>query len=187
MPGARYEFTRDRGIATRRRTRGRRPEAWTRSKGRGAGKRRELICFFERHLAAPRRIWGIPAAFQGFPPPGLSPGGRGEPQVVVARVTPRVPDTAARPRYRNASSSTPCAGRDGGKVRAEERPGISLSRWRALREAGWRPGSGRNSHGRPGGTASPRRSPARRPCRAIPRACRAPPSRSRRGARRAGA
>ncbi len=35
---------------------------------------------------------GIPAAFQGFPPPGLSPGGRGEPQVVEPYVAARVPD-----------------------------------------------------------------------------------------------
>ena len=35
---------------------------------------------------------GIPTAFQGFPPPGLSPGGRGEPQIVAAYVEPTVPD-----------------------------------------------------------------------------------------------
>lgn len=77
--------------------------------GLRGGKRR---CAFviEAAFAAPRRIWGLPAAFQRFPAPGLSPGGCGEPRIVAARVTPRVPDTAARPRYRNASRSTPQRG-----------------------------------------------------------------------------
>ena len=35
---------------------------------------------------------GIPAAFQGFPPPGLSPGGRGEPRIVAPYAAARVPD-----------------------------------------------------------------------------------------------
>lgn len=67
--------------------------------GLRGGKRRWLFGN-EAAFAAPRRIWGIPAAFQGFPPPGLSPGGRGEPRIVARRVSVRVPDTAARPRCR---------------------------------------------------------------------------------------
>ena len=58
------------------------------SKGLRGGERREPC----GAAAAPRRIMGIPAAFQGFPPPGLSPGGCGEPRIVAPRVTARVPD-----------------------------------------------------------------------------------------------
>ena len=37
-------------------------------RGCGAEKRREAIFYFEAAFAAPRRICGLPAAFQGFPP-----------------------------------------------------------------------------------------------------------------------
>jgi hypothetical protein len=62
------------------------------SKGLRGGECREAILFLSDAAAAPRRIMGIPAAFQGFPPPGLSPGGRGEPRIVAPYVAARVPD-----------------------------------------------------------------------------------------------
>ena len=71
---------------------------------------------------------GIPTAFQGFPPPGLSPGGRGEPQVVAPYVEPPVPDLQPALEQERLES-IPSAGRDGGSMRAAERAGISLRAW----------------------------------------------------------
>ena len=67
---------------------------------------------------------GIPTAFQGFPPPGLSPGGRGEPQIVAPHVMVPVPDLQPALEQERLES-TPSAGRDGGSMRAAERAGIS--------------------------------------------------------------
>ena len=84
------------------------------------------VLFFERTLAAPRRrIMGIPTAFQGFPPPGLSPGGRGEPQVVAPHVMEPVPDLQPALEQERLES-TPSAGRDGGSIRAVWEAGISV-------------------------------------------------------------
>ena len=80
------------------------PRGCQRAKGLRGGKRREAVLFFERRVAAPRRIMGIPTAFKGFPPPGLSPGGRGEPQVVATYVMSCQYPTCSPPSNRNVSS-----------------------------------------------------------------------------------
>ncbi len=93
--------------------------------GRGAPR---SFCKESGASAAPRRIYGLPAAFQGdSPAPGLSPGGCGEPQIVVRRVSARVPDFCSPPSMQDASRSTPQAGRDGLSVRAVWPAGISLA------------------------------------------------------------
>ena len=61
---------------------------------------------------------GIPAAFQGFPPPGLSPGGRSEPQGVYPTYSP--------PSIQERLEIDPLAGRDGAMIRAGEEAGISF-------------------------------------------------------------
>ena len=62
------------------------------SEGLRGGKRRELCFVFERRLPPRAGLWAYPRRLRGFPHPGLSPGGRGEPQVVAAYVEPPVPD-----------------------------------------------------------------------------------------------
>ncbi len=82
MPAHCYDFTRQRSATASVDDLAAGARGMEESKGLRGGERREAFVVMSGAAAAPRRIMGIPAAFQGFPPPGLSPGGRGEPQVV---------------------------------------------------------------------------------------------------------
>ena len=94
-------------------------------KGLRGDEGREAVLCLSGALPPRSRIMGIPTAFQGFPPPGLSPGGRGEPQVVAPYVEGPVPDLQPALEQERLES-TPSAGRDGGSMRAVREAGISL-------------------------------------------------------------
>ena len=67
------------------------PEAWD-MQGAAGREGREAICFLSGVSAAPQQDYGHTRGVSGVSPSDISVGGRGEPQVVVARVTTRVPD-----------------------------------------------------------------------------------------------
>src|SRR5262245_13289432 len=82
--------------------------------GGAAGRRApRAISFFERRLRRPAQDFGPTHGASDVLPPVVAPGRRGEPLAVTTRVR-RVCRPAARPRYRNASRSTPQRGGMGG-------------------------------------------------------------------------
>ena len=72
-------------------------------RGCGAENAAKLFCFLSGGCRPAAGLWAYPRRFRGFPRPGVSPGGRGEPQIVAAYVEPPVP-TCSPPSNRNVSS-----------------------------------------------------------------------------------
>ena len=88
------------------------PEACQRARGCGAGSAASFDFVFERRLPPRAGLWAYPRRLRGFPHPGLSPGGRGEPQVVAPYVEAPVPDLQPALEQERLEFD-PSAGRDG--------------------------------------------------------------------------
>ena len=107
------------------RSRERSSEGCQRARGCGATDTASFVSKLSGVVPPRAGFMAYPQRFRGFPAPGLSPGGCGEPRIVATRVTPRVPDFCSPPSMQDASRSTPQAGRDGMSVHAVWRAGTS--------------------------------------------------------------
>ena len=117
----------------------RRPREAPRTRRRGAGRWGTAVqCVSLSDVAtAPRRICGLPLAFQRFPLQAFHLATRASPGIGAARDGP-IPTLPPGSHPRTPRESGPCTNRDGNRLREREAAGKS---WTALRRLRLRPAS----------------------------------------------